>query len=191
MGTIGPVVHREGKLKAGLLLYCLVLVTTSAAVGLALGAAGEHVPREAMLAPAAVACATLACAFVLSGRLPTTTWPPQMPKSWIDPRRPLFTVIRFAFVFGLAFATPIRSAALLPFALVVVGTGDPALAAALFAGFGFVKALPTLLTASDVALRGEVATTFEAVVRRRSLVAQINFVSVFVLLGAVAVIVMD
>jgi hypothetical protein len=191
MGTIGPVVHREGKLKLGLLLYCFVLVATSAAVGFTLGTVGEHAPREVMLAMAVGACVALGFAFVLLGRLPTTSWPPQMPKSWINPNRPLFTVTRFAFVFGLVFATPIRSAVLLPFALVVAGTGEPMLAAALFAALGFVKTIPTLLTASDIALRGEVARSFDEVVRRRSLIARLNFVSVFALLGAVAVIVMN
>jgi hypothetical protein len=145
VGTITITVRGGRSVRAGL-VFLLGNVVVSSAVGILIGLAGELVPVRASLFAIALVCIACLVSFVVFGRLPFFPWPPQLPSTWLDRRHPSRTALRYALVWGLAFATPIRAGSLLALAAVGLALRDPLLVAALFAVVGFIRALPASMT---------------------------------------------
>jgi|GEM_PF-6199775 len=144
-GTITITVRGGRSVRAGV-LFLLGNVVVSSAVGLVIGFAGALVPVRVSLFAIALVCIACLGSFVAFGRLPFVPWPPQLPSTWLDRRHPSLTALRYAVVWGLAFATPIRAGSLLALAAVGLALHDPPLVAALFAVVGCIRALPASVT---------------------------------------------
>jgi hypothetical protein len=144
-GTITITVRGGRSVRAGV-LFLLGNVVVSSAVGFLIGLAGELVPVRASLFAIALVCLACLVSFVAFGRLPFVPWPPQLPSTWLDRRHPSRTALRYALVWGLTFATPIRAGSLLALAAVGLALHDPPLVAALFAVVGCIRALPASVT---------------------------------------------
>jgi hypothetical protein len=146
-------------------------------VGLALGSAGLFLPSSRAFAVAVAVGTGYAFLYVTRGRIPATRWPRQMPRRWVQVARPIRTTLRFGFVMGLGFGTPVRAASLVVLALALVAIHDPISAPLVFGVFGLTRALPAAL-ATVPSFDDEAVESFRQMVQLRPLVTGLDVVGV-------------
>ena len=180
IGTIGPVVNGAGRrISAGRAALTAASLAASVIVGLALGSAGLFFPSSPAFAVAVAVGSGYAMVYVTLGRIPATRWPRQMPRRWIQVARPIWTTLKFGFVMGLGFGTPIRAASLVVLALALVAIHDPISAALVFGVFGLTRAVPAAL-ATVPSFDDETVESFRRMVKLRPLLTGLDVVGVVV-----------
>jgi hypothetical protein len=186
MTTIGPVVREARQQSRGWIAFLLSTFGGAAFVGAILGWTGSLAhARTALLSATLGVCVAYAVGFVLSGRVFTTDWPPQMPRHWRNPAHPLASVAHYGVVMGLTYATPIRAAAVVPLTLLVLAFGHPLLGAAAFMLLALSRTAPIVLSELGPKAHEYRVERLQAIVSRRALVSNVDLAVVLATLGAV------
>lgn len=183
-GTITVPVWGRKKVAVGI-VFAAANALTGAAVGAALGLAGRMLPQSVIVAALGIVSACYLAYFIGRGRVPFMPWPPQLPPTWRDHERPLWTALRYGSVFGLAFSTPIRSGSLVALALLVGISGSPSLGATLFAVVGLLKSMPTATEPFRASLEDRRDNLMLSYTWQRPLVTIADAVLLAVVLGTV------
>jgi hypothetical protein len=147
VGTIVTAVRGADKFRAASLYFASVVVS-SAGVGALLGWLGAHFGFLVFYAALLVAGAlylVLFGGYLATGVIPWLGYPRQLPREWIDPNHRTLTVARFGVVFGLGYATPLRSLALLAIGPAAVALANPLIGMLMFAIAGACRALPAII----------------------------------------------